>query len=472
MNMKLTAVALSLLISSVAAAETNELSSSEVAAQLKSMQAAILELKTVISKQSQRISVLELENGELKAIHKNIQNEQASQARGVFPLVNSAGRNLLVPGKSHDLSSPSCVSGDLACSQGGPPAYVGSPSGQGQRASLMGSSLTPDIGLVADFVGTSTQSTEDVEGNDRLSAREVELVLGHDVDPYARLDAVISLSDAEEVSLEEAYVTTMGLPAGFKARLGKFRPKIGRVNPRHRDSLSTVDEPRLIQSYFGPEGMSKTGIEFSNFLPLPWESVTHEVTLGVMDGGVGEEGSLLAATGRNPSFYGRLRNAWEISDISDLELAGTLLKGSSDADSAWEVTALGVDTAYSHHFGPISRLRFEAEALFQDRRPLETISEDTGQSLHPWGAYALVDYRFLDRWSMGMRGDYLVPVVVRADAMRNGENAWSAYLTFFQTEFSRWRFQYERVNFAEAGHDNLFFLQATFAIGNHKHALD
>lgn len=408
---------------SLASADSNQAGDS-LSVQLRSLQASVAELQRLVKDQAVRISSLEVENKALKT-------PAASSAQAISPATP-------LPGSS--------------------------------RAAI--ASFNPDLGVVGDFVATSSQSAADEEGNDRLSVREVELVLGHDIDPFARLDAVIALSDSEEVSLEEAYVTSLGLPAGFKARFGKFRPKVGRVNARHRDSLATVDEPLFVQSYFGPEGMSKTGVELSNFLPLPWEAVTHEAIIGVLEGGVGEDGTLFSETRRNPSMYARLRNAWEISDMSDFELAATLIKGSADDDSAWEVTGYGVDATFNWHLDAIRRIRFESEALFQDRRAASEQETDAIAHPHPWGMYALADYRFLERWATGLRWDYVEPISATADFARDADTAWSTYLTFFQTEFSRWRLQYQRVNFAESGHDNRFFLQGTFAIGNHKHALE
>ncbi|MBI3320414.1 MAG: hypothetical protein HYZ89_07520, partial [Candidatus Omnitrophica bacterium] len=49
--------------------------------------------------------------------------------------------------------------------------------------------------------------------------------------------------------------------------------------------------------------------------------------------------------------------------------------------------------------------------------------------------------------------------------------AWSGYLTFYQSEFSRWRLQYRHTNFAGGGDDNTIFAQGTVAIGVHKHQL-
>lgn len=360
--------------------------------------------------------------------------------------------------------------------------------------SSVGSALpfNPEIGVVGDLVATATQSREDEEGNDRLAVRELELVMGADVDPYTRFDATVAFSDFEDVHLEEAYATLFGLPADFKVRLGRLRPKVGRTSPRHRDSLATVDEPLVIQRYFGVEGLSRTGVEVSNFVPTPWDNVAHEVILGVMEGGIGEEGTLFGSTSRQLSGYARLRNSWEISDSTDFELAGTYLLGSSDEDSAREVQGFGLDAVFNHHFNATNRLRLEAEALFQKRDEAalaetghahedeeihdeESVPEDeheTSFRRSPWGMYLLADYRLAQRWSTGVRWDYVQPVNFEDTFSRTADVGGSVYLTFHQSEFARWRVQYERLNFAEEGHDNRFFLQGTFAIGTHKHSLE
>lgn len=55
--------------------------------------------------------------------------------------------------------------------------------------------LNPEIGLLADITALLTESDEDADGNDKLSVRELEFIFGHDVDPYSRFDATVTLSD-------------------------------------------------------------------------------------------------------------------------------------------------------------------------------------------------------------------------------------------------------------------------------------
>ncbi len=345
---------------------------------------------------------------------------------------------------------------------------------QQARASL--SAFNPEIGVLADLLGQLSEGSADTEGNDKLSAREVELIFGHPIDPYSRLDATITFSDFESPTLEEAYLTHWGLPAEINARLGRIRPKIGKATAIHRDQLETADEPLVVQRYLGNEGLSRTGLELSGFLPMPWTApLTHELVAGVMEGGIGEGGTLFGATRRRPSFYLHLKNFWDITEISNFELGATYLVGSKDADARFEVHALGLDGVLVHHVTPSNRLKWQNELYLQDRDEAFSITGDgTRTNVHdnPWGLYTLLDYRLSPHLGIGGRFDYVEPV--DADPLslvRHADTAWSGYLTVYQSEFARWRLQVRHTNFAAGGDDNTVFLQGTVAIGVHKHQL-
>jgi hypothetical protein len=338
------------------------------------------------------------------------------------------------------------------------------------------SAFNPEIGVLADIVATASESSEDAEGNDKISAREVELVFGHPIDPYSRLDVTATFSDFEEPSLEEAYITHWGLPGEIRGRIGRLRPKVGKATALHRDSLDTVDEPLVVANYLGIEGLSRSGVEFTGFLPLPWDAVTHELTLGAMEGGVGEEGTLFGETRRRPSYYGHLKNFVDLTDETNVELGATYLTGSKDDDSDLEVQALGLDATLVHYLSPNNKLKWQTEAYLQDRDEAFETDEDTGEttlfSNDPWGVYSLVDVRLSPRVGVGGRFDYVEPVDTDpAELVRDGDTAWSSYVTFYQSEFARWRLQYRHTEFAAGGEDDSVFLQGTVAIGVHKHQL-
>ncbi len=337
------------------------------------------------------------------------------------------------------------------------------------------SAFNPEIGVLVDVVGQLSESSADGEGNDKISAREMELVFGHPIDPYSRLDATASFSDFEAANLEEAYITHWGLPWEIRGRLGRLKPKIGKAVAIHRDSLDTVDEPLVVQKYLGAEGLSRTSVELSGFLPAPWTAVTHELTGGVMEGGVGEGGTLFGGIRRRPSFYAHLKNFWDITETTNLELGGTYLTGSKDADASFEVNALGLDATLVHYVTPANKLKWQNELYLQDRDEAFSVAEDgmrTDFAGQPWGLYTLLDYRLSPRLGVGGRFDYVELVDTNPTLLvRHADTAWSGYLTFYQSEFARWRLQLRHTNFAQGGDDNTIFLQGTVAIGVHKHQL-
>lgn len=323
----------------------------------------------------------------------------------------------------------------------------------------------PEIGVVGDVVYTQNSSKEDTEGSDRVALRELELVFGSNVDPYSRFDAVISFSDTEDPSLEEAYLTRFGLPFDTTGRLGKFKPKVGKALGVHRDSLDTVDEPLVIQEYFGAEGMNKSGLDFSSTLPFDGP-VTQQVTLGVLEGGNGEEGTAFGDTRRRPTIYSHLKNYVDLNDTTGLELGFSHMIGSRDEDSRFEVQVLGSDVTLTHNFTANQTLKLQGEAFHLDRKETE------GFDGNLWGAYALADLRFHPQWSTGFRYDYVQPVDNdRSENPDKEDVGYTGYLTYYQSEFARWRLQFTHKDMITGKDDNAVYLQGTFAIGTHKHKL-
>lgn len=416
----------------VALAEVSDLS--EIAKQLQTLQRQLSELQEVVSRQQDTITTLRSENQSLKSTTQ--------------------------------------------------PAAAPTSSAASSRPTR----FNPDIGVVGTILGKSTQSSEDEEGNDRFSVQEIELILGHDIDPYSRFDSIITFSDFEEPGIEEAFVSYWGLPYDTKLRIGRFRPKVGIQSALHPELLETVDEPLVIQRYLGAEGLFKTGVELGNFLPFGWDNPAHELTVGMIEGGVGEGGELLGESRRVPTLYARLRNAAELSDFDHLSVGGTYLRGSSGTTYGEGVNLYIADISYTRQFDSVRRLKLQSEFFLQDRLSDGASSaevelkgaddDDSGEPGlvgelrdNPYGMYALAEYRFAERFGVGGRFDYVQPVEVAGDGGRSFESAHNMFVTFFQSEFARWRFQYQYANLADGGHDNRFFLQGTFAIGVHKHSL-
>ncbi len=351
------------------------------------------------------------------------------------------------------------------------PEIVSSPVSRPAPAGQIGASM-PEIGVVADFVATASESKSDLEGNNRLAAREVEIVVGGYVDPYSRMDATLAFSDFEEAALEEAYLTRWGLPFDLTARVGRFSPRAGKQAALHRDSLETVDEPLVIRNFFGAEGYRRSGVDFARALEGP-AGLFIEPSVGILEGGIGEGGNLFGETRRRPTFISHLKTAKDLTDSSNLELGLTHMVGSKDADAAFEVNMLGADATYINRLNGVNRLKLQSEFFLQHRDEAFSIDDTTGENTqfdrNPWGAYALAEYKFAPRWAIGARADHAR--IVDAAAPRHADQGYSGFLTFFQSEWARWRLQFRHEDRASEKAEDAVFLQGTFALGTHKHKL-
>lgn len=349
--------------------------------------------------------------------------------------------------------------------------------------------FNPDIGVVFDTVGSLTEKHPDGlledEGFDRFSVREIELNIGHDIDPYARLDATITYSDFEDVDIEEAYVSYSNLPLEFWGRIGRLRLPVGLSNPKHRDQLFTVDEPLVVRRYLGAEGLFRTGVEFSRFLPQFNDKLTQQVRFGMTEGGIGEGGTLFGESRQHPTYFARLRNDLVLSRSDSLSLGATMLAGSGDTvHNQADVLGWGFDAEYQHKFGQDRMLTLQAESLLQDRdRPITPFADT-----HLWGYYLLADYRASQRWEFGGRYDRVeladydpfalsgknpddYPYNLFRPNPDDRETSFSAWITFHQSEFAQWRLQYDHLDYANGLDDDQIRLQGTFFVGWHQHAV-
>jgi hypothetical protein len=344
----------------------------------------------------------------------------------------------------------------------------------------------PEIGVIGDVVSHLTEDSEDSEGNDSIVMRELELIFGQYVDPYSRFDAAVVLNDALEeqnAEIEQAYYTRWGLPFDFKAVIGKFRPMIGKANLKDRHALDTVDEPFVITNFFGEEGWSTSGARLQNYLPNPW-NIPLQITGEVLN----NSGSpSFSGVRRRPVFNLHTSAFFDLSDTRSLEIGGTSLFGTDSqtggvkGNDRYNVHIFGFDATYLDLMDGIKRFKLQSELYFQARK-FQSLGEEFGNiSRHPWGFYALADYKFAQQFSGGIRFDYLKPLgsttledgTVTEFVNFGSDYSWavSPYLTFWQSEFAHFRLQYQHSEIAGGKSDDAILLQATFQIGTDRHGL-
>ncbi|HET6437748.1 MAG TPA: hypothetical protein VFG59_06790 [Anaeromyxobacter sp.] len=169
--------------------------------------------------------------------------------------------------------------GSVSTSPGGatPPPSGAQGTGGNPLARLL---LLPDISAIASFAGVYDSEDVDKRSPDRGDVvgkkgqptflfQELELGLQGVVDPYFRADAFVSFSPGG-VDVEEAYATTLSLPAGLQLRAGKFFSPFGRMNQQHPHTWEFVDAPLARGRLLAADVLSGPGAVASWLAPLPW----------------------------------------------------------------------------------------------------------------------------------------------------------------------------------------------------------
>lgn len=403
----------------------------------------ILLADPALESMQQSLRQLQQSMEELKATVQS-QNEVIRQQAVRIDALERGGANLQQPGA---MPAPVSVSG---------PAVAG-PAG-----------FNPEIGVTGTVQTKLTQDKSDTDGNDAVALKELELNFASAVDPFSRLDAIISFNDhleSQNADIEEAYYTRWGLPLGFTGQIGKFRAKIGKQNLEHLHQLETADYPLVIKDFFGDSGLASSGVRLQNYIPNPWDQPV-EITGEVLRG---NNGNSFSGISRRPIFNTHIRTFFDITQDSNLEFGWTTLFGDENrgmlpgGQDRYGVKVYGGDATWVWNLPEGKRLKFQNELYFENRSSLVHANKN------PWGFYNLLDYKFSPRMSAGVRFDYVQPLDVQGQHLQT--TGVSPYLTFYQSEFADFKLQYSRLDPAAAGSksDNAVYLAVDFLIGAHKH---
>jgi|GEM_PF-469197 len=326
-------------------------------------------------------------------------------------------------------------------------------------------SMNPDISAIGNFICHYTTS-EGSDFDDEFRFDELELGLSAAIDPFARADFYIALSQDNagdwEISLEEGYATFLTCPYDIQPRIGKFRSTFGKANSQHLHALPWVEYPLVIENYFGTDGLDGNGAGINWLVPNPWDNyieLTYEITNNDNDTlfGGDESDDFMQIT--------HLKNFFDLTDATTLEAGFSFATAPSDDGHGSNRTNVeGFDLTYKWR-PPESGLY---RSLLWQTELMAAQADFDGDDESSWGMYSAADYQFARRWTTGVRYDYSEQPF--DSALR--ENAYSVFLTFIQSEFLFWRiaYRYTDRNFHFDGERNgqEVFLQLNFGIGPHR----
>jgi hypothetical protein len=338
------------------------------------------------------------------------------------------------------------------------------------------------------------------------------------VDPFFRAQANLSFqmdrNSETSLELEEAWAETTSLPGDVTVRAGQMFSEFGRQNSQHAHTWNFVDSPLVNTRLLGPDALRNPGVRVSWLTPLPFYS---ELMLGVQNS-AGENAASFRNGREGEPFLGRLQREGNLRGFGDLLFTPRFLAsfdltpeqtfvlgtsgafGPNSSSPHSDTQIYGVDAFWKwkprvHNYG-FPFVTWQTEAMLRHYQAA-AFSEDLNgngaldagdadlngngvidrvprELLKDWGFYTQVAYGFYKGWVAALRFDYedrLHPGAYEAVYGDDPERArrWrvSPDLTWYPSEFSKIRLQYNLDDRAGAGIDHSVWIQFEFLLGSH-----
>jgi hypothetical protein len=321
-------------------------------------------------------------------------------------------------------------------------------------------SFVVDTALTTNLHGTSWD----------FALNSAELFLSAPIDPFLRGYAAIVGSSEEGFDIEEAAVITTSLPWNLTVKGGRFFADVGRMPHWHGEQLPFVDRPpsieRLIPGESGAEGAELTWL-------APMEHYLR-VTTGIYNS-IGERDELppeYGSTGGRAfdqlTWLVRPTTYFDLTDTLNIEVGGTFFTVAKHGARY----LYAVDATVRHQPGTSELYQgfvLGSEWLWNDER-FHNLDDDGeivpgSQRFRHNGGYAYLETFLGRQYSIGARFDYAQAPIDPIDRQRT----YSAFATWFPSEFHRLRFQFDQIDPVRGHDDQRFTLQWTAFLGSHTH---
>ncbi|MGK2913739.1 MAG: hypothetical protein ACSLE5_04655 [Porticoccaceae bacterium] len=329
-----------------------------------------------------------------------------------------------------------------------------------------------------------------------FTVQNIELTATGAVDPYfdgqLSLVALISSEGETEVELEEAFLRTRALPWGLQIKAGQFFTEFGRLNSQHPHSWDFVDQPVINSRLFGGDGLRSQGVRVSWLLPASWYSELYfgaqnakgETVQSFLFDEASEIGGYTLAPGGGARgandllFNARWLNGFDLTDSTSVNAGLSALRGPNATGSATSTAIYGADL-YVKWKSVLNQRGFPFAAWQTEflRRNYEAVDSvgvglpDT--TLRDQGYYTQLVWGFQPGWVAGLRYEHAdgndPNGNAASDPLRDDRTRISPNLTFYPTEFSKIRLQYnrDRAEFLPGRTADSLWLQFEIGLGSH-----
>ena len=324
-----------------------------------------------------------------------------------------------------------------------------------------------------------TLAEETDPGPEGFSLAETELILSGNIDDLFFGRFTTALTPENEIEIEEAFVQTLGLPAGFGVQFGRFYSEIGYLNKIHAHYWDFIDQPLVYRAYLGNQ-YNDDGIQLRWLAPadlflefggeaFSGESFPASRPANETVGSYSLFTKLGGDVGISHSWQAGLSYLATQAEDRETEEGAVTFNGDDNliiADLVWKWAPAGNASRTS--------VVFQAEYFTSQ----EQGDYDFGSGTNPVdrnkdGWYAQLVYKFLPRWRTGLRYDRLsiedpgsAFSGTSLDTQGHTPKRVSAMLDYSHSEYSRLRLQYNRdESYAVA--DNQWYLQYIMSLGAH-----
>ncbi len=317
-----------------------------------------------------------------------------------------------------------------------------------------------------------------------FTLQNVELVFSGAVDPYFTAQASVVFVETpngeSEIELEEFFATTSSLPHSLQVKVGHFFTEFGRLNAQHPHSWDFVDQPLSHARMFGSDNLRASGARVSWLMPTPFYS---ELYLTIQNA----FGETLTSFGwaEGEQVFGSTMAAASVDDLGDLLYVPryafsvdvtdnqTILAGLSSAFGPngtgpdGRTQLYGADLFWkwksprAHQGFPF--VKVQAESIWRHYRADGAVAD-----LEDWGAYGQVLWGFRRGWVAGARFGRMggdegpTPDPFVEERWRSAVN-----LTWFPTEYSKLRLQYNHDARSDFDDADSVWLQIELILGAH-----
>ncbi|OHC07071.1 MAG: hypothetical protein A3J92_04960 [Planctomycetes bacterium RIFOXYC2_FULL_41_27] len=321
-----------------------------------------------------------------------------------------------------------------------------------------------------------------------FTVQNLETVFEGAIDPYFKGQANIVFQidkDGESfLEVEEAYLTSMSLPLNLQVKAGTFFTEFGRLNQFHPHAWDFADQPLVNGRFLSPDGLRNPGARLSWLAPT---SNYTELFIAVQD----SQGETVRSFRNEEALFGReavetrVRNmgdmlyvpriatSFDLTDEQTILLGASAAFGPNSTGTDENTLIYGLDMFWKwkskYAAGGFPFVTWQTEVMGRRFEAGEDINAGLpDEVMNNWGTYSQIMWGFKKRWVAGLRGDYVDGEEEATDPL--GFERWrmSPNLTFYPSEFSKIRLQYNYDDILEDDStEHSVFLQFEFLLGSH-----